>query len=630
VTGPKLRDFVLRAAGASRRFAADSDGDLLGRFVADRDATAFAELVRRHGAMVLGVAGRELGNTPDADDVCQATFLVLARRASAVRRADAVGAWLYGVARRVARKQYLTTSRRRHREAPLADLPGPDTTASASLRDGLRVLDEELARLPDAYRAPLVLCYLEGRTQDEAAKQLGWSLGAFRGRLERGRARLRDRLTRRGVGLAILAAAAAARPAAASAAVQTSIINTAAAVAAGEAFTLPESVAALAEGAIRAMTMSKIQWGTGVAAVCGMLAVGGVWATGQVPGGLPPGAPPPFVAPSAPVAGVKTDAPGPRSAGASQRRKSLQNLKQIMLAIHNYHDANGHLPADIRDQKGDVLLSWRVAILPYLEQDAVYRQFKLDEPWDSEHNLKLLQQMPATYRVGIEPKDSTHTHYQVFAGPGRNVPLHVAGGRIPRGPLNPAGALPAGPPGVRIADIVDGTSYTLGVVEAAPPVPWTKPVDLLFDPKTPKVTSPFSNEWHAAMMDGSVYALKTNLDPDILRRLIIMNDGEPEPPLNRLLAPKLAETPQEKAKLRELVERNQQLADEVHQRMREFVETLAGNEGRPGDLGAMEELGEELQQMSAKIRSEIKKLKGEPETKPAAKPAAPITPERGR
>ena len=123
--------------------------------------------------MVLGVARRELGDTPDAEDVCQATFLVLARKAATVRRADAVGAWLYGVTRKIARKQAKAIGRKRKREAPLTDATGPDTTATASLRDGLRVLDEELARLPEAWRAPLVLCYLEGRTYTEAASRLG-------------------------------------------------------------------------------------------------------------------------------------------------------------------------------------------------------------------------------------------------------------------------------------------------------------------------------------------------------------------------------------------------------------------------------------------------------------------------
>jgi RNA polymerase sigma factor (sigma-70 family) len=414
VPGYNLHDVVLRAAGVPSRVAAASDGELLSWFVAERDSAAFAELVRRHGGMVLGVARRELGDSPEADDVCQATFLVLARKAAAVRRKDAVGAWLYGVARRVARK--IGAAKARRREAPLSELPGPDTTAGVTWRDGLRVLDEELGRLPDSYRAPLVLCYLEGRTQDEAARQLGWSLGAFRGRLERGRARLRDRLTRRGVGLAVLAGAAVARPGSVSAGMQITIINTVAAVAAGETLAIPAAVAALAEGAIRTMTVTKLQWVVGVVAVSGMLTFGGLWATRQGPAG---GGQPPAGAPAQPAAGgtVNRDGVAERKAGASQRRKSMENLKQIMLAVHNYQNAYGYLPSDIRDKNGKVVLSWRVAILPFLEQDAVYRSFKFDETWDSEHNLKLLVQMPAAYRVGIEPRDASHTYYQAFAGP---------------------------------------------------------------------------------------------------------------------------------------------------------------------------------------------------------------------
>src|SRR5438067_8433549 len=249
MTGPRLGEFLRRVAGSAGRFAADSDRDVLARFVADRDEAAFAELVRRHGGMVLGVCRRTLGNTSDAEDACQATFLVLARKAAAIRRTDAVGAWLYGVARRAAGRMRARAAR--GREVPLGELPGPDTTADVTWRDGLRVLDEELGRLPEAYRAPLVLCYLEGKTQDEAARQLGWTLGAFRGRLERGRARLRDRLNRRGVGLAVLAAVAAAEPTSAGtvpAGVVGAIVNTAAAVAAGEAVAAPAGVAAVAEG----------------------------------------------------------------------------------------------------------------------------------------------------------------------------------------------------------------------------------------------------------------------------------------------------------------------------------------------------------------------------------------------
>jgi RNA polymerase sigma factor (sigma-70 family) len=659
VTVGKLHDVVLRAAGVTGRFADASDGDLLGRYIADRDTAAFGEIVRRHGSMVQGVVRRELDDTSDADDACQAVFVVLARKAATVRRADAVGAWLYAVARRLARKQGRMLSRRRRRETPLTDVPGADTTAAAGLRDGLRLLDEELARLPDGWRAPIVLCYLEGRTQDEAARQLGWSLGMVRGRLERGRARLRDRLTRRGVGLAVLAAASVARPGSISAAAQASIINTAAAVAAGEALSVPAVVAVLAEGAIRAMTVTKLQWAAGVAAVSGLLIVGGVWATGQGPVDPAAGVAPPQVHPvprdprsAAPQFGGEPPAVKQsemRTATAALRKKSMNNLKQIMLAIHNYHDAHGHLPADVRDRNGKVVLSWRVAILPFLEQDALYQKFHLDEPWDSEHNLKLLSQMPAVYRIGFEPKDSTHTYYQVFAAAGRVVPLHDAGGAGDLPDLNgPGGGLPVipgpagGPPGrfvpgmrpggpvpptapgpmqqpagpVRIGEIVDGTSNTLGVVEAAPPVAWTKPADIPFDPQKPSVTSPFVNEWHAAMMDGSAHAFKPDIDPDVLRRLIVMNDGEQVSSLNKLHVARLAETPEDRAALRQQIGRNHKLVDEVHQLMGELVDQLAGPGGRAGDIGAEEEIADELKQMAKRLRDQINKVKGGSTTAP--------------
>jgi RNA polymerase sigma factor (sigma-70 family) len=608
VSSYNLHDVVLRAAGVPSRVAAASDGELLNWFVAERDSAAFAELVRRHGGMVLGVARRELGDTPDADDVCQATFLVLARKAAAVRRKDAIGAWLYGVARRVARKIGAAKARRRGREAPLTEIPGPDTTAVVSWRDGLRVLDEELGRLPDSYRAPLVLCYLEGRTQDEAARQLGWSLGAFRGRLERGRARLRDRLTRRGVGLAVLAAAAVARPGPVSAAVQSTIINTAAAVAAGETFTVPVAVAALADGAIRTMTVTKLQWVVGVVAVSGLVTVGGLWATGQGPavGGQPPAGTP---AQPAVVGQAKSDALVERRAGASQRQKSMNNLKQIILAVINYEDGFGYLPADIRDKDGKPLLSWRVAILPFIEQDAVYRQFKLSEPWDSEHNLKLLDQIPKMYRAGFEAKDATYTYYQAFAGP--DTPMHPPAGQR-----------------IRTGRIRNGASNTFGLVEAGPPVPWTKPVDIPFDAKKPvKLVGPFSNVWFAAALDGSVYDLRRDIEQDALRNHIVMSNRAKTPPLDTLRPLPVADTAEERAQSQRLTERNRQLIDQIHRLMKEHVDLLGRINGGTTNLGAAEDLADRLQGIAEELAERNKMLRDTLKEKPSA-PAPEKKPER--
>ena len=186
---------------------AGSDRDLLARFAATGDGPAFTELVRRHGGLVWAVCRRQLREPADAEDAFQATFLVLAARPHAVRRAESLGAWLHGTAWRVAAR----VRRRRGRTHPPVDPPArPD---DPSLRDALAALDEELVRLPAKYRRPLTVCYLLDRTQDEAAADLGLSVSTVKRRLTTGRELLRQRLNRRGVELgAVLAALALGAP----------------------------------------------------------------------------------------------------------------------------------------------------------------------------------------------------------------------------------------------------------------------------------------------------------------------------------------------------------------------------------------------------------------------------------
>src|SRR5262249_15071907 len=156
-----------------------------------RDEAAFAALVHRHGAMVLGACRRVVRNPHDAEDACQATFLILAHKAASIRKRDALGSWLHGVACRVARDLRAKLARRAAQPlAPGDDVARPDGSDSLTWAEVRQALDEELRGLPEHYRAALVLCYLEGRSRDEAALQLGWSLPALRGRLERGRAML--------------------------------------------------------------------------------------------------------------------------------------------------------------------------------------------------------------------------------------------------------------------------------------------------------------------------------------------------------------------------------------------------------------------------------------------------------
>jgi RNA polymerase sigma factor (sigma-70 family) len=199
---PAIRRVVLAGAVAER-----TDGQLLAAFVADRDADAFAGLVRRHGPMVLGVCRRVTGNHHTAEDAFQAVFLVLARRAAAVRPREAVGNWLYGVAYRTALKARAVLARRRSREKQVDVMPEPlDTrrhtpSGSPDWSDLQPVIDEELARLPEKLRTPVVLCDLEGRPQRDVARHLGVPPATLATRLASARRTLAARLTKRGVTL---------------------------------------------------------------------------------------------------------------------------------------------------------------------------------------------------------------------------------------------------------------------------------------------------------------------------------------------------------------------------------------------------------------------------------------------
>jgi RNA polymerase sigma factor (sigma-70 family) len=197
----------IRGAAEAEKLGALPDRELLQRFVELHEEAAFAVLMQRHGPMVLGVCRRVLRQTQDAEDAFQATFLLLARGAGAIRNPDSVGGWLHGVALRAASKLRSKTVRKTPAAAAVAEgqtATGPtasDPIEEATWKELRAVLDEELDRLPPELRVPLVLCYLEGRTQDEGARQLGWTRRVFRRRLEKGRARLARGLARRGVAL---------------------------------------------------------------------------------------------------------------------------------------------------------------------------------------------------------------------------------------------------------------------------------------------------------------------------------------------------------------------------------------------------------------------------------------------
>jgi RNA polymerase sigma factor (sigma-70 family) len=260
------------------------DTELLGRWVRQRDEDAFAALVARHGGMVLGVCRRVLGNGPDAEDAFQAAFLVLARKAASLRRPEAVGGWLHGVAVRLARKARRAADRRRVpglAAGPEPSDPHPDPLDRLSARELLALIDEEVAALPEVYRLALVLCDLEERTQPEAARLLGWSPGSLRGRLLRGRALLRQRLRRRGVALASVGcvltagpawegARAAVLPALAAGVARSAVVFSACPTAAG----VSPGAAALARQGLRGLAWTRFQLVAAVLLALGASAVG--------------------------------------------------------------------------------------------------------------------------------------------------------------------------------------------------------------------------------------------------------------------------------------------------------------------------------------------------------------------
>jgi len=604
------------------------EGQLLERFVAGRDELAFEALVARLGPMVLGVCRRRLADPRDVEDAFQATFLVLVRKAGSIRDRDRLAPWLYGVAQRVATRARAQAARRRGRERSA----GAEAEAMAPACDGDRhelrsVLDEEIGRLPAKYRGPIVLCYLNGLTHEEAAARLRCPVGTVRSRLAWARDRLRARLGRRGLAPAEGMIGLALRPTAVPRALIESTVAGGIRLAAGKAAAagaVSAGAVTLAEGVSRTMIATKLRVCGGRVGAAGLGAggagvlarqAGGPPATPPVaepapagedgdpapnpaefrrlrqradamerrqtdleeevralrrllsgradgpipaptatpggagsltgpprvdppppptpPAGLPgaggptpttpgtPGGPPGRSrldpSPTSPAVGPRAEGPG-AGGGAPPQVQSVNNLKQIGLALHNYHALNNKFPPQAtRDPAGRPLLSWRVALLPYLDQQALFEEFLPDEPWDSAHNKALLKRMPAVFALPGTKAESGMTFYQVIAGAG-------------------SGFDPAFKQGVGLAEMTDGSSNTMAVVEAKDAVFWTKPADLPFfaNPGTPqelfalrkRLGDHFDDGFHALFFDGAVKLLKGSIAPSLLRSLITRGGNE--------------------------------------------------------------------------------------------------------
>ena len=600
-----------------------SDSQLLKAFIARRDESAFAVLLRRHGPMVLGVCRRVIGHHADAEDAFQAVFVLLARKAASLTRPDLLGNWLYGVAYRTALEARTRMLRLHSKEKQVECFPQPAAGCEEDHSELLAKLDRELSKLSDRYRAAVVLCELEGYSRKEAASMLGIPEGTLSSRLAMARKLLATRLARYGVTASIAAILSQAE---APASVPGSLIESTLRAAVADA--VPQSVAALAQGVLKSMFLTKLKLTAVVVAVTGLTV--GTLSYGLLPSKIAAAPqeiqkaenekPTPKPKPRAKtdlellqgvwkVTDVKSDGPTPANEkelvfsfvkdkayigtadkieielsasldpmerpkqitlgfpdekrklngiyslsgdklklafpakpeskrppdfegkdgnvvfelsrdpnakvpepkqmtekvrAAAARMNSANNMKQILLAMHNYHAQFNMLPAAaIVDKNGKPLLSWRVALLPYLEQDALYKAFKLDEPWDSEHNKKLLAQMPKVFG-DKGPK----THYRIFVG---------------------KGAAFEGTKGLKLTDFTDGTSYTIMIVEAVDPVEWTKPEEFEYDPKKPLPKlggKPFENGFHIGMADGSVRFMSTSATEKTIRAAITRNGGE--------------------------------------------------------------------------------------------------------
>ncbi|OAI46387.1 hypothetical protein AYO44_02150 [Planctomycetaceae bacterium SCGC AG-212-F19] len=270
----------------------ESDAQLLERFGTRQDEAAFATLMQRHGPLVLSVCRRMLADPHDVDDAFQATFVVLVRRAAALRREGSLGSWLYGVAYRIALKARARGARRRAREPqaeamshePLSPVAENDPLNQVALREVGGVLDDEVNQLPAKYRGPLILCYLEGKTNEEAAKELGCPIGSMSWKLDKGRELLRSRLARRGVALSVGGVATALGEHAATAAVPAGLgdatLRTAMLLAGGKltAAVVSAEVATLAESFLRGVVAAKLRVAALVVLTFSLLGGGSVFA----------------------------------------------------------------------------------------------------------------------------------------------------------------------------------------------------------------------------------------------------------------------------------------------------------------------------------------------------------------
>jgi RNA polymerase sigma factor (sigma-70 family) len=581
--------------------ATTSDADLLGRFIEDGHEDAFAELLHRYGPLVHGICRRALTNPADQDDAWQATFYLLARQARSIRQRSSLASWLHGTARRVCAYARRQAARRPQSLDQPTITTEPDAASLAEAREAAGILEEELTHLPQRYREPLILACLHGLPKAEIIHRLGLPPITITGRLARGKALLRRRLTRRGltpsiaVGLLSGAATAHAWPTA----ITPSLLTAVTALRRGDTTALAPAPHSLMKGVLAMTAIHRAQWALVTLVLTLSLTLGATAlltpadAQDKPQAAQPEYSDPELARDHAALQGrwklqceisnnrvtpfdiaddqwvifsggdygrdrryggdllyatfklekhhegkvivltAKDNAPktetvrfmysivgdlvimtsdaadpnvlrgrlgeaNPKArtyvwqrvsasdiearkvyTGGPSRLLASDQLRKLGLSMHDYFNARQSLPqAAIFDPNtGKPLLSWRVALLPFLGHADLYKEFKLDEPWDSSHNQKLLGKMPPIFLHpnGVSAIKDGLTHYQVFVSPARR----EAGKEYRFAPLfslDPQFKLSLG----RVT-MADGLANTLMIVEARHPVPWTKPEDLMIE-----------------------------------------------------------------------------------------------------------------------------------------------------
>jgi RNA polymerase sigma factor (sigma-70 family) len=634
-----------------------SDCELLGQFLASGSEEAFARIVQRYGSLVYGVCRRYVSNDADADDAWQATFFVLARNAATIRKSQALASWLHGTARRVA--SFARRQAHRLREQPLTESEiGPSRVLPADIlmeaRETASLLEHELAKLPERYRAPLILSCLQGLPKSVISQRLGWPSITVTGRLARGKALLRSRLTRRGLAPAVIAGALSGSSLlhAWPTALFTYVLSVAVQLRAGGTVGISPVPLAFMKGVILMSLVKKLSLAASLLIVLSGAALGLFWSlpTSQADDQYPQQAKSQntysdpelqrdyetlqgrwlercsfglnYTNPSLATTDawlvfsgnrqgfqgrykqevwrntfkleksaqgkilttqsgdkvvdrvlysiqgdilIKTYRSGDweqlakrvgeagdpkvftsiyqrvtdadirardKGEGGPNKKYVANQLLEIIRAFHNYHADWNILPQPALFDKttSQPLLSWRVMLLPYLREGGLYREFHLNEPWDSAHNKPLLVKMPKIFthpEVDSDPKAGL-THYQLFVGaavhqPAKTYQFAPAFSWDPKFKLT-----------LRELTFADGTSSTILLAEARKAVPWTKPEDLLIkDDQSPLPelgALPQGDDFLAAWGDGSVRNLYRSLPEKdkgekLLRQMTGYHDG---------------------------------------------------------------------------------------------------------